>query len=816
MPEKKPYAELEKKIRKLKEKVRRQSLVEKILQSKEAAYLSLLKVASDLLWEVDNQWVLRSISPSVKKLWGYKPEEVINKRIFDFMVPEDCLKMLMQFREIAGSLQAFHGSKSRFFHKDGRRVVLEISGAPLIDQRGRLTGYQGIIRDITEHGNVEKIRSVFDEISRAVNSDIGLNQLFKKIHESLSRLIDTTNFFIAIYDAELHQIRFTYYTDKGDDIEVIDADDPGSVTAEVIRTKKPIFLNETQSQQKYASENRPIGKIAKVWLGVPLKIKGKLIGAVAVQSYTDPNCYTLEDIRLLEAVTEHIAIAIDRKQAEEALKESEEKYRDLVENINDVIFTTDAKGVFTYISPAVQAVLEYTPKEILGRSLDRLVPPEDVKMVRDDFKRLLSGWNDVREYRLLTKSGAIRWVRTSGRPILKGGRFIGLRAVFADITEAKQLQAQLQHAQRMEAIGTLAGGLAHDFNNILTGIQGRASLMLLDTYPDHLSYEHLHCIEEYVKNAASLTRQLLGFAKGGLYEIKPVDLNPVIAKIIHLFGRTHKEIKIQRQFEKELWIVEADQSQIEQVLLNLFVNARQAMQEVGQITLTTANETLDEAFLKPYGFAPGRYVKITVTDTGPGIPREIQSKIFDPFFTTKEMGRGTGLGLASAYGIIKNHNGIIKVASEAGVGAEFRIYLPASEKKTGPEPLPIQGFYKGRETILLVEDEHEVMEVSAILLEKLGYRVFRAESGIKAIEIFRERWEQIDLVILDIIMPEMAGTETFLRLRKLNPNVKVLLASGYSAGAWNEQETPIDYNGFIQKPFRIQELSRKIREILNF
>jgi CheY-like chemotaxis protein len=318
-----------------------------------------------------------------------------------------------------------------------------------------------------------------------------------------------------------------------------------------------------------------------------------------------------------------------------------------------------------------------------------------------------------------------------------------------------------------------------------------------------------------VKNAASLTRQLLGFAKGGLYEIKPIDLNPVIGKTLHLFGRTHKEIKIQRQFEKELWTVEVDQSQIEQVLLNLFVNAWQAMQEVGQITLTTANETLDEPFVKPYGLAPGRYVKITVRDTGPGIPREIQSKIFDPFFTTKEMGRGTGLGLASAYGIIKNHNGIIKVASEVGAGAEFRIYLPASEKKAGSEPPPIQGFYKGRETILLVEDEVEVMEVSVALLEKLGYRVFRAESGAKAIEIFHEKGEQIDLVILDIIMPEMAGTETFLRLRKLNPNVKILLASGYSAGAWNGQETPLGHNGFIQKPFRLQELSRKIREILD-
>jgi len=816
MPEKKPYAELEKKIAKLKEKIQRQSLVEKTLQSKEEACLSLLMVASDLLWEVDNQWVLCAISPSVKKLWGYKPEEVIGKRIFDFMVPEDCLKMLKQFREIAGSLQAFHGSKSRFFHKDGRRVVLEISGAPVINPRGALQGYQGIIRDITEHGNVEKIRSVFDDISRAVNSDIGLRQLFKKIHESLSRLIDTTNFFIAIYEAERNAIRFTYYTDEGDTIEVIDADDPGSITAEVIRTQKHLFLNETQLQQRYASEHRPVGNIAKVWLGVPLKIKGKLIGAVAVQSYLDPNCYSEEDIRLLEAVTEHIAIAIDRKQAEEALKESEEKYRDLVENINDVIFITDAKGTFTYLNPAVQSILNYTPKELMGKALDQLVTPEDVAVARSDFKKLLSGSVEVREYRLLNKAGEVRWVRASGRPIIKGGRFIGLRGVFADITESKRLQTQLQQSQRMEAIGTLAGGLAHDFNNILTGIQGRTSLILLDIQSDHPHYEHLRSIEEHIKNAAHLTRQLLGFARGGKYEVRPGDLNKIIEKASALFGRTRKDIKIHHEFEKDLWTVEVDQSQIEQVMLNLFVNAWQAMPQGGFITLLTGNIMLDEQFVKPHESRPGRYVKVTVKDTGIGIPQNIRDKIFDPFFTTKEIGRGTGLGLASAYGIVKNHGGIIEVAGEEGQGAEFRFYLPASDKKVKTETPLAKGLVQGRETILVVDDEVEILEISAILLQKLGYQVLKAENGAEAVELFKKNRARIDLVILDLIMPEMTGAEAFKKLKALDPQVKVLLASGYGAIALSGSGGPsLSHERFIQKPFNISELSQKVREVLD-
>jgi signal transduction histidine kinase/CheY-like chemotaxis protein len=437
-------------------------------------------------------------------------------------------------------------------------------------------------------------------------------------------------------------------------------------------------------------------------------------------------------------------------------------------------------------------------------------------MVRDDFKRLLSGCSDAREYRLLTKSGAIRWVRTSGRPILKGGRFIGLRAVFADITEAKQLQAQLQHSQRMEAIGTLAGGLAHDFNNILTGIQGRASLMLLDTYPDHLYYEHLHCIEEYVKNAASLTRQLLGFAKGGLYEIKPVDLNPVIAKTVHLFGRTHKEIKIQQHFEKELWIVEADQSQIEQTFSILLFNACQAMPQGGRITLSTGNELLDEPSAKPYELQPGRYVKVSIKDTSHGIPKEIRDKIFDPLFIAEGMGRETGFGLAMAYMIIQSYGGTIAVESKEGVGAEFRIYLPVRGKKArnSPQAMTLPESHRGRETILLVEDEMDVMEVGVAMLEKLGYRVLRAASTTKAIEVFHENSGNIDLVILAILMPEMEGTEFFVRLKRLKPRVKIVLSDDYNASELSGEEIPVGHSGFIRKPFRIEELSKKIHEIL--
>ncbi|MFH1951137.1 MAG: response regulator [Pseudomonadota bacterium] len=427
------------------------------------------------------------------------------------------------------------------------------------------------------------------------------------------------------------------------------------------------------------------------------------------------------------------------------------------------------------------------------------------------------------EWEFIRKDGTIISVETAVSAIKSSdGSITGYVSVLRNIThrkkeeeEKKKLEAQLIQAQKMEAIGTLAGGVAHDFNNLLMAIQGRASIMLMNKDSSHPDFGHLRGIEGHVESAADLTRQLLGFARGGKYEVRPTDLNELIKKENRMFGRTKKEITIHGTYEENLWSVEVDRGQIEQVLLNLYVNAWQAMPGGGDLYLETENVTIDENYVKLFSIEPGRYVKISVTDTGVGMDKATQKRIFDPFFTTKEMGRGTGLGLASAYGIIKNHGGFINVYSEKGHGTTFNVYLPASEKEVIEDKKLAGDTVRGTETVLFVDDEDMIIEVAEQLLEQLGYKVLTARSGKEAIEIYEENKERIDIVILDMIMPDMSGGETYDRMRDINPKVKVLLSSGYSINGQATEILDRGCNGFIQKPFKMKELSQKLREILD-
>jgi nitrogen-specific signal transduction histidine kinase len=385
-----------------------------------------------------------------------------------------------------------------------------------------------------------------------------------------------------------------------------------------------------------------------------------------------------------------------------------------------------------------------------------------------------------------------------------------------DVTAKKRLEAQLRQADRMESIGTLAGGIAHDFNNLLMGIQGRTSLMVADLRSDHPHFEHLTEIEKYVRSAAELTKQLLGFARGGKYEVLTSDLNQLVAGTAHMFGRTKKEIAIHHKFQDDLWLVEVDRSQIEQVLLNIYVNAWQAMPGGGNLLIQTENVILNLDDVKPYGGKPGKFVKVSITDTGIGMDAATLKRVFDPFFTTKEKERGTGLGLASAYGIIKNHDGIISVESEPGQGSTFNIYLPGGSRKAVSKSERNEVKYlKGTETILLVDDEQIIIDVAVQILKKMGYKVIVARGGKEAIGIYRQQGKKIALVILDLVMPDLSGGEVYDKLTAMDPDVKVLLSSGYSRDGKAGDILRRGCRGFIQKPFNINELSQKLREILD-
>jgi CheY-like chemotaxis protein len=332
---------------------------------------------------------------------------------------------------------------------------------------------------------------------------------------------------------------------------------------------------------------------------------------------------------------------------------------------------------------------------------------------------------------------------------------------------------------------------------------------------NHPYYEKLKRIEDYVRSGAELTKQLLGFARGGRYEVAVADLNEIVDRTSTMFGRTKKEIMIHGKFQQNLWTVEVDRGQIEQVFMNLYVNAWQAMPRGGDLYLETANITINDGYVKPFFVKPGRYVKVSVTDTGIGMDEKTRERIFEPFFTTKEMRRGTGLGLASVYGIVKGHNGIINCYSEKGHGATFTVYLPASEKEFVKEAQVPADIVSGEGTILLVDDEDMIVEVSSELLEVLGYRVHVANNGKDAIEIYRDKWGEIDVIILDMIMPGMGGGETFEVLKSINPDVKVILSSGYSINGKAKEIMNRGCKAFIQKPFEMADLSDKIKKVLN-
>ena len=515
-------------------------------------------------------------------------------------------------------------------------------------------------------------------------------------------------------------------------------------------------------------------------------------------------------------IVEHWRDITDLKRSEASLVESEEKYRLLVENANEAIFIYQ-NGRFKFsnrraidmarrlgMTSSKKPIFEYLHED------DQLEDPQKIQ-------RRLNGQEDKPHYmavRLVDKEGDLIWAELNTVNITWQGEPATLNFV-RDITQSKKLERQFQEAQRMESLGTLAGGIAHDFNNLLMGIQGNVSLMYLDVEPNKQLEEKLRSIEECVESGSRLTKQLLGFARGGKYVVKPMDMNKIVHDSADMFGRTRKAVTIHGNYQEGLWTVVVDRSQIEQVLVNLFLNAWQAMQGNGEIYLSTENVVLDSSQTKAFDVNPGRFVRVKVTDTGIGMDAATQRRIFEPFFTTREPGRGTGLGLASVFGIIKNHSGFITVKSRLAKGSTFEVYLPATDKKPEVEQPHAESILMGTETILLVDDEEYILDVGRLMLEGLGYTILTANCGQAGLDIFAEKNNILDLVILDLVMPDMDGEAVFYQIRKVKPDIKVLFASGHYVV---DQTRALLQNGlsdFLQKPFNLRVLSTKIRTILD-
>jgi len=777
MSKKPTYEELEQRIKELEQEAVERNRSEEALQGSEEKYRALVETTDTGYLILDEAGRVIDANPEYIRLTGHQTlEEIKNRSVVEWTALHD---------------QARNAQEVEKCMKQGFVRNLEID---YVDRDGNITPIE-INAKVVETEDELQILSLCRDITERTQAEEALRESEKRFRE-LTELLP-----ISIYEMD-GQGKLTF-ANRG-------AFDRFGYTQED-------FIQGLNGFDMIAPEDRKkaMESIQRVTGGEQLGLQEYI--ALRKDGSTFPS---LANSTTITRAGKHVGLRgfiIDvtkLKQAEEALRESESKFRSLFDLAPQAIALTEVEtGKLIDVNNTLCKLTKYSKEEVVGKTTTEV--GFYAYDQRDRFLKELRTSGEVNglEMDFKAKDGTILTAFMFARIIqISGESFV--MTIFLNITEQKQLQNQLHQAQRMEAIGTLAGGIAHDFNNLLMGIQGRTSLMMSDTDSSHPHNEHLKGIEDYVKNAAELTNQLLAFARGGKYEVRPTDLNILVKSQNRMFGRTKKEITIRGKYQENLWSAEVDQGQIEQVLLNLYVNAWQSMPGGGNLYIQTKNITLDENYPKPFEMKPGKYVKISVADTGVGMDEAVQRRIFDPFFTTKEMGRGTGLGLASVYGIIKNHGGFIDVYSEKGKGSTFSIYLPASDKKVLEEVKLPKDVLKGAETVLLVDDEKMIIDVGKPMLEKLGYNTLIARSGKDATEIYKSKKDQIDIVILDMIMPEMGGGDAYDRLKKINPEIKVLLSSGYSVDGQATEILERGCNGFIQKPFSMKDLSQKIREIL--
>jgi PAS domain S-box-containing protein len=782
MGKKPSYEEIAQRVEELEKRCLKQEALGRALRESEELLKSTIEATADGILVVDEDGKILHANKRYAQIWNI-PNELLETRD-DRKLLDYVLDQLLYPEEFLAKVQKLYQSIDEDFDtiyfKNGQ--MLERKSCPLMRNK-EISGRVWSFRDVTEQKQAlkalqkseERHRIYFENVSDAIFS-IDPDYKIINISPSVEKLLGYTPEEMTGKPIQ--------------DLNVLAPDSLEKAFSDIMKVLSGKRIPYSQYEFISKDGTRKFGEVS----ASPLTRDGKVVAMVSVA----------RDIT-------------ERKSMEDALKQSKEQYRIVLEANPDPVVVYDMAGKVTYFNMAFSNVFGWKLEECVGQKMDVFVPtdawPETTVMIN----KVASGENfSGIETRRYTKKGKIIPVSISGAIYRdENGNPMGSVINLRDITEQKKLEIQLQQAQKMEAIGTLAGGIAHDFNNLLMGIQGCTSLMSLDIDPNHPNFGYLHKIESYIKNATSLTKQLLGFARKGKYEIKATDLNDIVNKSAEMFGRAKKEITIHKKCQSNIWTVEVDQFQIEQVLLNLYVNAWQAMSGTGELYIQTENIMLNDKYVKPYRIASGKYVKISVTDTGTGIDETIQHRIFDPFFTTKEISRGTGLGLASAYGIIKNHGGIINSISKKGEGATFNIFLPASEKKIFKEKMPQKDILKGSETVLFVDDEDIIIDVGRDLLKKLGYDVLTAKGGIEAVEIYKTNPKKIDIVILDMIMPEMGGGDTYEKLRDVDPGVKVLLSSGYSIDGQASKILSRGCDGFIQKPFDIKSLSLEIRKILD-
>ena len=780
------------------------------LRESEERYAQLAEQSRTLVWEVDAAGLYTYVSPAAELVLGYRPDELVNRlHFYDLHQQENREVFKQEALEVFRRQELFDNLENPARTKDGRTVWLCTNGLPIVDGRGGLRGYRGSDRDITERKRAEEALR---------NSEERLGALFETMGEMtvLHELIFDENGRAIDYRLTDCNPTFTRITGIPRDQAV------GRSATEVYRAETAPFLDEyarvaqTGVPHRFETHYAPMDKFFSISV-VPLGTNrfATLSTDITERRRSEEQVRALleESNRARRAL---LGIIEDEARAKADLK----RLATAIEQSAESIVVTDAQGIIQYVNPAFEAVTGYTRAEALGQN-PRILQSgrHDAAFYRKMWDALAGGKTWQGRFVNKRKSGSLYTEDAVISPVCDAdGKIVNFVAVKRNITEHLRLAEQLQQAQRMESVGRLAGGVAHDFNNMLTVILGRTEIALEQTAPGLPVRADLKEIREAALRATDITRQLLAFARKQTVAPRVLDLNRTIEGMLQMLRRLiGEDIDLAWKPKPDLWPVKVDPSQIDQILANLCVNARDAIAGVGKIAIETGHSAFDVEYCADHAdFLPGQFVWLAVGDTGCGMDRETLAHIFEPFFTTKEAGEGTGLGLATVYGIVRQNNGFIHSYSEPGQGTLFKIYLPRHAEPGEPKPAngPELPAARGRETILLAEDDPLILKMTASLLERQGYTVLAANTPGEAVRLAGQHAGRIHLLMTDVVMPEMNGRTLAQKLVAADPKLKLLFMSGYTADVIAHNGVLEDGVNFIQKPFSRQDLSVKLREVL--
>jgi PAS domain S-box-containing protein len=779
---------------------------------------TLLDSAREFHAIVSRDGTILFTSTGFTRVLGHSPDEMAGRPLTDLLHPSESATARTRIAELAAAPGTTIVERCRLRSKDGSWRWFECTA------RNRLhdPSIEGIITtflDVTDLHRMEAERQVISDIIHALNQTANLDQLLQHVHHALKKVLYAENCYIALHDPVEDTFHFPFFVDQFDTTPPPKKVDR-SCTAYVFRTGCAMLIPQAEFDRLAAKgEVELVGSPSPAWLGVPLKTPTATIGVLGVQHYENENAYDIRDLEFLDSVGGHIAIAIERRRAEDALRCSESIFRLLFSQNPLPTWVIDQETLgFIQVNQATVEQYGYTADEFKELTTFDILAPEEAERLREHFRRSPMQGRHVGNWKHRKKDASTFEVEISSHEFLYGDRRVRL-VVAQDISERHLLEEQLRQAQKMEAVGRLAGGVAHDFNNLLMVIKGHIDLLLQSPSVPGQVIRKIEQIDRAADRATSLTRQLLAFSRMQVLQPRVMNLNTIVEEMGRLLPRLiGEDIELLIRLSADLGSIRADASQMEQIIMNLAVNARDAMPSGGRLRIETSNAELDDSYIASHPIVrSGRYILLNVTDTGTGMDAETQAHIFEPFFTTKEQGKGTGLGLATVYGVVKQSGGFIWVYSELGKGTSFKIYLPRVDKpiEDSGAPKSVGQAPRGTETVLLAEDESDVREVAREFLESGGYTVLEASNGTEALRLAAAHKGNIDLLVTDMVMPGMTGPDLATRLQKRNPSLGIIYMSGYSEQAAVEAAQSQTLTRLLTKPFSRIVFLRMVREVLS-